>query len=118
MSHQKSVEEEKKEKEASKLIKEEKAKISMVWWTYVVFLSVEFLSLQVKLSVVWEYVKSCTITIVLFALLFNVAYNGCSVGSNIWLAKWSTDEDNGVDNMSLSTSVYIHAYMCTHMHIK
>ena len=45
MNRQKSVEEEKKEKEASKLIKEEKAKISMVWWTYVVFLSVEFLSL-------------------------------------------------------------------------
>ena len=43
MSQQESVEEEKreKEKEASKLIEEEKAEIGTVWWTYViVFLSV------------------------------------------------------------------------------
>ena len=43
MSRQKSIEEEKreKEKEASSLIKEEKAEIGTVGWAYVVFLSVE-----------------------------------------------------------------------------
>ena len=45
--------------------------------------------LQVKLLVIWEYIKSCTF---LITLLFNVGYNGCAVGSNIWLTKWSSDE--------------------------
>ena len=69
--------------------------------------------LQVKLSVVWEYIKSCTLAVGFLTLLFNIGYNGCSVGSNIWLAKWSTDEDNGPNNMTLTTLVqYSYSYMC------
>ena len=52
-------------------------------------------------------------------LIFNIGYNGASVGSNIWLAKWSTDEDNGPGNMTHSTLVchsvndFIHS-SCAH----
>ena len=59
--------------------------------------------LQIKLSVVWEYIKSCTFTLGFLTLLFNVGHNGCSVGYNIWLAKWSTDEENGAGNMLFTT---------------
>ena len=62
-----------------------------------------WLALYVKLSVVWEYIKSCTFILGFLTLLFNVGYNGFSVGANIWLAEWSTDEDNGVGNMKRST---------------
>ena len=63
--------------------------------------------LQVKASVVWEYIKSCTLTVGLLTLLFHIGYNACAVGTNIWLAKWSTDEDEESENMSLSTSVQL-----------
>ena len=69
----------------------------------------------------WEYIKSCTLVIGFFTLLFNVGDNACFVGSNIWLAKWSTDEEKEDTNMSLTTSVMIahthtHACACTHTH--
>ena len=48
---------------------------------------------------------------VFLTLLFNVGYNSCAVGSNIWLAKWSSDEDNGPGNMTLSTLVS-HCVQC------
>ena len=54
---------------------------------------------------IWEYIKSCTLKMGLLTLLFNLCYNGCGVGANIWLAKWSSDEDEEAGNMSLSTSV-------------
>ena len=38
-------------------------------------------------------------------LILYIGYNGSSVGSSIWLAKWSTDEDNGPGNMTHSTLV-------------
>ena len=59
--------------------------------------------IQVKASVIWEYIKSCTLTMGLLALLFHVGYNACAVGTNIWLAKWSTDEDEEAENMTLTT---------------
>lgn len=47
----------------------------------------------------------------LLSLLFHIGYNVCAVGTNIWLAKWSTDEDEGAENMSLTTLVLIiHMY--------
>jgi len=39
----------------------------------------------------------------LLIMLFYVFYNASGVGANIWLAKWSTDEDEEAENMSLST---------------
>ena len=59
--------------------------------------------IQVKASVIWEYIKSCTLTMGLLALLFHISYNVCAVGTNIWLAKWSTDEDKDDENMTLTT---------------
>ena len=54
---------------------------------------------------IWQYIKSCTLKMGLLTLLFNICYNGSGVGANIWLAKWSTDEDEEAGNMSLSTLV-------------
>ena len=48
---------------------------------------------------------------VFLTLLFNVLYNGCGVGANIWLAKWSTDEDEEVGNMSLTTLVKLLCFL-------
>ena len=39
-------------------------------------------------------------------LIFYIGYNGSSVGADIWLAKWSTDEENGAENMTHSTLVF------------
>ena len=58
---------------------------------------------QVKASVIWEYIKSCTLTMSLLTLLFHIGYNACAVGANIWLAKWSTDEDEEAENMTFTT---------------
>ena len=59
-----------------------------------------------KLSVIWEYIKSCTLKMCLLIVLFYVCYNSSGVGANIWLAKWSTDEDGQeAGNMSLTTLV-------------
>ena len=60
---------------------------------------------------IWEYIKSCTLKMALLILLFNMFYNGCGVGANIWLAKWSTDEDEGAGNMSLSTLVKLPTFL-------
>ena len=61
---------------------------------------------QVKLSVIWEYIKACTFLMGFLTLIFYIGYNGSSVGADIWLAKWSTDEDNGAGNMTHSTLVF------------
>ena len=52
-----------------------------------------YLSLQVKLSVVFEYVRSLTWYMAFLILLFNLLANGLSVGGNFWLAAWSDRED-------------------------
>ncbi|XP_065898603.1 multidrug resistance-associated protein 1-like isoform X2 [Dysidea avara] len=80
-------------KKTSQLVQEEKAE-----------------SGNVKLSVMWEYIKSCTLLMGFLTLFFNIGYNGSSVGSSIWLAKWSTDEDNGPGNMTHSTGEYLGIY--------
>ena len=54
---------------------------------------------------IWEYIKSFTFKMCFLTLLFYVCYNGCGVGTNIWLSKWSTDEDEETGNMSLTTLV-------------
>ena len=61
---------------------------------------------------IWEYIKSCTLKMGLLTLLFNLCYNGCGVGANIWLAKWSTNEDEEAGNTSLSTSVKLLTIQC------
>ena len=48
-------------------------------------------------------IKSCNLFMGFLTLIFNIGYNGCSVGSNIWLAKWSSNEDN--ENMDLTMLV-------------
>ena len=63
--------------------------------------------LQVKLSVIWEYIKSCTFSIGFLTLLFYIGYNGCFVGANVWLAKWSTDEGKGNKSQKLTTLVLL-----------
>ena len=53
------------------------------------------LSLQVKLSVFFDYAQSLTWYMALLILLFNVLSSGLSVGSNFWLAAWSDREGKG-----------------------
>ena len=60
---------------------------------------------------VWEYIKSCTLKVGFLTLLFSICYSGCGVGANIWLAKWSTDEDEEAGNMSLTTLVKLTAIL-------
>jgi len=50
-------------------------------------------------------------------LIFIIGYNGSSVGANFWLAKWSTDEDNGAENMTHSTLVFHSITQCIYMHV-
>ena len=49
------------------------------------------LSLQVKLSVFFAYLKSIGVLLSMVIILFYVLYNVASVYSNIWLSEWSND---------------------------
>ena len=53
----------------------------------------------------------------LLILLCYIFYNGCGVGANIWLAKWSTDEDEEAGNMSLSTLVKLKLLCSMNFHV-
>ena len=63
------------------------------------------LSLQVKLSVVFEYVRSLTWYMAILILLINLLANGLSVGGNFWLAAWSDREDKQTSISGAETCV-------------
>jgi len=89
------------------LLKKKRLRVEMYECSFIPLLTQWLAIQQVKLSVIWEYIKSCTLLMVFLTLIFNIIYNGASVGSNIWLAKWSSDEDNGPGNMTHSSLVCI-----------
>ena len=78
---------------------------SMILFTCIRCASTVLCCSQVKLSVIWEYIKAVTFLMGFLTVVFIIGYNGCSVGSNIWLAKWSTDEAKAKENMTHSTLV-------------
>ena len=51
-------------------------------------------SLQVKLSVLFSYIRACTFLVTFLVLVFNILSNGTSVGSNFWLAQWSNQQND------------------------
>lgn len=76
------------EKQDGKLIAEEKSETGGVDW-----------------SVFKHYIKSIGYSLAITTLVMNIVYQGFSIGSNLWLTKWSNDKlsatDHGVRNMYL-----------------
>ncbi|XP_017782317.1 PREDICTED: multidrug resistance-associated protein 1 isoform X1 [Nicrophorus vespilloides] len=48
---------------------------------------------SVKWSVYKHYLMSIGLGLTVITLLLNMVFQGFSIGSNMWLSKWSTDED-------------------------
>lgn len=75
-------------KEKDKLIEQEKSEVGSVKW-----------------EVYKHYLKSIGITLSVITVLLNIVFQGFSIGSNIWLSRWSVDiragTDNGVRDMYL-----------------
>lgn len=71
-----------------KLIEQEKSEVGSVKW-----------------DVYKHYLKSIGIGLSLLTVFLNIIYQGFSIGSNMWLSKWSSDksaaDDNDVRNMYL-----------------
>lgn len=76
-SEQKSLMEVQKD---NKLIEKEKAETGSVKW-----------------DVYKHYLKSIGVSLSVLTVVFNLIFQGFSIGSNIWLSKWSSDEKAGND---------------------
>lgn len=71
---------EKEEPTGQKLIEQEKSEVGSVKW-----------------AVYKHYLKSIGVGLTLLTILLNIVYQGFSVGSNLWLTKWSTDKEAAFD---------------------
>lgn len=84
----KDKEEEEAEKEKDTLIETEKAETGSVKW-----------------DVYKHYLRSIGMALSIATIILNMAFQGFSIGSNIWLSRWSTDEraanDTSVRDMYL-----------------
>lgn len=67
-------------KEKDKLIEQEKSEVGSVKW-----------------EVYKHYLKSIGITLSAVTVLLNIVFQGFSIGSNIWLSRWSVDNRTGTD---------------------
>lgn len=70
----------KPEAEGQKLIEQEKSEVGSVKW-----------------AVYKHYLKSIGVSLSVLTILLNIIYQGFSVGSNVWLSKWSNDTSAGSD---------------------
>lgn len=68
------------EPSGKKLIEQEKSEVGSVKW-----------------AVYKHYLKSIGVGLTLLTVLLNIIYQGFSVGSNIWLTKWSSDKTAATD---------------------
>lgn len=67
-------------KEKDKLIEQEKSEVGSVKW-----------------EVYKHYLKSIGITLSAVTVVLNIVFQGFSIGSNIWLSRWSVDNRTGTD---------------------
>jgi hypothetical protein len=54
---------------------------------------------QVKWDVYKHYLKSIGIVLSLATIFLNMVFQGFSIGSNIWLSKWSSDPEANQTNV-------------------
>lgn len=52
---------------------------------------------SVKWAVYKHYLKSIGVTLAVLTIILNVVFQAFSIGSNIWLSKWSNDKNAGND---------------------
>ena len=71
------IEEDDKEDKKKSLISEEKAETG-----------------RITFSVLWTYCKAATWYMAIGVMLFNIFSTGVAVGTNFWLAEWSTAAGN------------------------
>lgn len=98
-------------KEKDKLIDTEKSEVGSVKW-----------------EVYKHYLKSIGVTLSVVTVLLNIVFQGFSIGSNIWLSRWSTDKaagtDTGVRDMylgvygafGLGQGIFIYLFIC-YLHV-
>lgn len=67
-------------KEKDKLIEQERSEVGSVKW-----------------EVYKHYLKSIGITLSVITIVLNVVFQAFSIGSNLWLSKWSSDKNAGTD---------------------
>ena len=60
--------------------------------------------IQVKLSVIYAYIKACTLSLSFLTLIFFIVSNGLSVASNFWLNVWSNSNVNTTGDASKGLS--------------
>ncbi|KAJ6639011.1 Multidrug resistance-associated protein 1, partial [Pseudolycoriella hygida] len=71
---------------------------------------------SVKFEVYEHYVKSVGVKWMIFMLLANAVFQGFSIGSNMWLSRWSTDSNAGSDTHLRDTYLGVYGafglFMC------
>lgn len=98
----------KPEENGQKLIEQEKSEVGSVKW-----------------DVYKHYLKSIGITLTVLTIILNIVYQGFSIGSNMWLSKWSNDRSaaNDTDVRNMYLGVYaafglgqgmIFVHLCIH----
>ncbi|GLH03627.1 Multidrug resistance protein homolog 49 [Gryllus bimaculatus] len=66
---------------------------------------------SVKWSVYSHYLKSIGLVLAVSTLLFNVLFQAFSIGSNMWLSRWSTDlPDDGTGQEASKRDMYLGVY--------
>lgn len=68
------------DEDQNKLIEQEKSEVGSVKW-----------------DVYKHYLKSIGVAVSVLTILLNIVFQGFSIGSNIWLARWSNDQRAGTD---------------------
>lgn len=79
----------KPEKTGQKLIETEKSEVGSVKW-----------------DVYKHYLKSIGVSLTVLTIILNIIYQGFSVGSNMWLSKWSNDNSTDSDARNMYLGVY------------
>lgn len=81
----------KPEENGQKLIEQEKSEVGSVKW-----------------DVYKHYLKSIGVSLTVLTIILNIVYQGFSIGSNMWLSKWSNDKKaaNDTDTRNVYLGVY------------
>lgn len=63
---------------------------------------------SVKWDVYKHYLKSIGVSLTILTIVLNIIYQGFSIGSSMWLSKWSNDKEvvNDPDRRDMYLGVY------------
>jgi hypothetical protein len=61
---------------------------------------------NVKLSVIWDYFKSCGVILTTLSFMFYTLMNVAQSGTSLWLSDWSNNSDDPNDDKYVRLAVY------------